>query len=119
MKKVILTAAIIASLGLVSVTSSQAQMPVSTEQTADAFVKIETAALPEAVTTVAAKEYEGSKIKEAFEDKDAKLFKVVLTLASNEEKTVIFNEKGEAQKDQVAPVAEQPAAAAATEEVAK
>lgn len=98
MKRAFLTTAIIASMAIATVATAQTQIIISTEQTAEDFVKIETTALPEAVTAAVAKEYEGSTIKEAFEKKEAKLYKVVITVSEGKEETVIYNEKGEAQK---------------------
>lgn len=98
MKKVFLTAAVIASLGIASVSATPILSLIQMEQSVEAYVKIEASALPEAVKTAVAKEYEGSTIKEAFEDKEAKLYKVTVTAADAKEVTVIYNEKGEAQK---------------------
>lgn len=102
MKKVFLTAAIIASLGIVSASAAPIQMPIPTQQTQEQFVKIEVTALPEAVTAAVAKGYEGSTIKEAFQNKEAKLYKVVITTSDAKEETAVYNEKGEVQKDQPA-----------------
>lgn len=98
MKKVILAAAVIAALGLVSVPAVQAKLAVSTQQTAPEFTKIETAALPQAVTEALARDYKDSTVKEAFENKEAKLYKVVIK-AGEKEETVIYNDKGEAQEE--------------------
>lgn len=101
MKKVFLTAAVIASMAIASasITPVQAQTTTSTEQTVEQFVKIELTALPDAVKEVINKEFQGSTIKEAFENKEAKLYKVVITLSDEKEQTVLYNEKGEAQKE--------------------
>lgn len=100
MKRVFLTVAVIATMAIASSSAVSAQEPVqtTTEQPADQFATIEVSALPEAVTVAVAKEYEGSTIKEAFENKEAKLYKVVVVATDATETTVIYNENGEAQK---------------------
>lgn len=100
MKKVILTAVMFAAVGFTTLAVAQTTSinPIHQTQTEDTFVKIEVSALPEAVTAAVAKEFEGSTVKEAFKDEKAGLYKVVITISESEEKTVIYNEKGEAQK---------------------
>lgn len=97
MKKIFLTTAIIASLGLGSALTAQSKMVISTdttEQVIQEFTKIEISALPEVVVKAVAKDYEGSTIKEAFENKEAKLYKVVITV-NEKDLTVVYDEKGE------------------------
>lgn len=103
MKKLLLAAAFVAAMGVATLSttevmakSSQSQVVVSEEVE---FVKIEVSALPEAVTAAVAKTYEGATVKEAFENKEAKLYKVVITVSEDKEVTEIYNEAGELQKE--------------------
>lgn len=100
MKKAFLTVAIIATMAIASTSAVSAQEPTQapTEQSANEFAKIEASALPEAVTAAVVKEYEGSTIKEASGNKEAKLYQVVITTSNGSDVTVIYNENGEAQK---------------------
>lgn len=100
MKKLMLTIAFFATVGFTSLAIAQTSSvnPTHQTQTEDKFVKIEVSALPEAVTAAIAKEYEGATVKEAFQDKEAGLYKVVITVSEKEEKTVVYNEKGEVQE---------------------
>lgn len=100
MKKIFLTTAIIASFGLGSVMAAQSRMAISadsTEQVIQEFTKIEISALPEIVVKAVARDYEGATIKEAFENKEAKLYKMVI-IVDEKELTVVYNENGEIQK---------------------
>lgn len=99
MKKLIFAAVMLSAVGFTTLAIAQSTTinPIHQTQTEDTFVKIELTALPEAVTAAVAKEFEGSTIKEAFKDEKAGLYKVVITLSETEEKTIVYNEKGEAQ----------------------
>lgn len=97
MKKLILTVAIFAAMGFTTLSIAQTvnTTPTHQTQTEDKFVKIEVSALPEAITAAIQKSFEGATVKEAFQDSEAKLYKVVITISETEEKTVIYNENGE------------------------
>lgn len=61
------------------------------------FTKIETSALPEAVTKGVAKKYEGYTVEEAYKGSDD-TYKIVIK-KDDVKSTVIFNEAGEFVKD--------------------
>lgn len=100
MKKLILTVAFFAAMGFTTLSIAQTVNvhPTEVTQTEDKFVKIEVSALPEAVTAAIQKSFEGATVKEAFQDSEAKLYKVVITVSETEEKTVIYKENGEVQE---------------------
>lgn len=99
MKKVILTAAIVAAFALANTTPAIAQVSATIEQAqpTSAYEKVEVSKLPEAVTKAVAKDFAEATIQEAFADAEAKLYKLTIKVGEAVQ-TVVYNEAGEAQK---------------------
>ena len=84
---------------------SWGRFPVAFANAADEYVVIELKDVPQAVQDAAAKNCEGSTIKEAHvetAEDGTKTYKLILVDADQQETILLFNEKGEPVKEEAA-----------------